>query len=599
MRRGFRSRLLASIILCAVIINSTIGIQFQPTEPLQLMQTEYVAEKGITELYLSIKIENLCQTNDNQNWTSVYNIKKTAYDRIQNLCLSEYNIILDLIGELTSCLPKTRRVQRMVPLVIGGIVVGVVAGGKAIYRYTGYNSDYNRLNRIEERESYVNKTIEALIREQHEDRESHQQLVDLAEQTNERTQDNKNGILQLATLAAEISWTSSKLGIRLNSYREGLRMIKGRCGSRIFSMDGLSKIREIKELAYIRDENTWISDVYLTARDTINFQININTARPNSYVYEVVAMDHWANYTFAPVFVTYTGPKFVISDEARNCVRGIDKPRHRSVYEICMKDNYRDPGLSSWIPVGSSDEEIEKRSKPIVLKVGRENIIYCFYHNITIDGHNDFCPPSPFKMSQSQSFNLSEIDYQMDTQHMSKQTSALKIQTPILSNISDSTYSNTQAAFLNLKKANEGRGKLRYQDGAINIPIPTLGYSSLCVIASIITLWKVITRFIYRSTSDQQSSIEKDEHHESHSEQMQVNINLAPEPVSTARNNNAALKQPDTLELFSQFQDFQRLVQFQQAQVPPPLPDRPLLSLTERPTPRAIESIPYRKHQPQ
>lgn len=270
------------VIVSLLALDVIGGVQFQLTDPIQLVETEYKAERGITELHLSIKFDDPCII-DEQEWKSVYDIKKIAYERIQQLCGTDYTAVLELLEESAECLPETsgrKRVPRVVPLLVGGATMGIVAGAKVTYRYLAYNSDYNRLNRLEDRERDVNKTLEDLVREQRNDHESQRQLIGLAEGTSKTAQDNKNGIIQLATLTSDVSWTSSKVGVRLENYRDGLRMMKARCKSRQFSMDGLRKIKDVKELSNIRDEDTWISGITMTSKDTITFEINIMNAAP-------------------------------------------------------------------------------------------------------------------------------------------------------------------------------------------------------------------------------------------------------------------------------------------------------------------------------
>lgn len=579
-----------AIVWCVVSMCVCESVRFESADPLQLIETDFRAEKGIIELHLSIKFDNPCEVDNKTDWTSVYNIKWTAYNKLHDLCQADYNLVLKTLRELATFLPKSRnRDKRIVPFVLGGAALVVTAGGTASYRYLAYNSDYNRLNRIEDRENYVNKSISDLKEKFEKESERLQGLITLGNTTNEKTQDNKNGVIQLATMTADVSWTSSKIANRLHSYRDGLGMIQSQCSRRRLSMEGLNKIKQIKELGPILDDDTWVSEIQILADDTISIVVNINVARTNTFVYEVVAIDHWANYTFKPTYVTYQGPKYVLHDEDFQCTKGISKPRQRSIYDICTSQHYVDPKMKHWTPISATDREIEQKSQPVVLKIGRKNVIYCFYHNITIDGLNEFCPATPFTLSQSTSFNLTGMNYTVDIQYMDRQTVTQKIVTPILGNVTDEGYANTHLAFLNLKKAQEQAGLFWYQDGVINLPIQHLSGGLLGILASFITIWQCFVRYFTKPAAGQSSVTERDEHQEQHSEIINVNINQPKSDDSKAVTSSTGIEPQlmiptappmvshNDYMMIKKFQDFQMFRQLQHADaisVPLPPPKR-------------------------
>ena len=107
--------------------------------------------------------------------------------------------------------------------------------------------------------------------------------------------------------------------------------------------------------------------------------------RPNTSVYQVIPIGHYANYTTKPQYVTHKGPAYVVYNSKMDCAKGIERPIQKTTLASCEEASYRDPALNEWIPSPETDVTGVK-SRPIVLRMAKHNVIYCLYNKIKVNG---------------------------------------------------------------------------------------------------------------------------------------------------------------------------------------------------------------------
>lgn len=489
---------------CALLLNASLtwaGWRFDMVDPLQLIETDYRVDNGIRVVQIDLRYISPCSFDDAISWDSTYGNKRTAYSRLNQLCRNDSDMVKTELRDLGHCLPSKQqnRHKRVVPLILaagGGLVAAI--GGKVAYRHWAPGSDLNRINALEESAKAVNESLKAVKAELLEAAKDRLAMMGPMNSTLSRSHDNKNAIIEMAQMAPDLSWTSSGLKLTLHDYKEGLQELKAQCQSRRLSMIGLSKLARFSELEDVSDGDTWIEEVYLSDESTLSLAVHINEPRKGAFVYEVFPIEHWANYTTAPEFVTYLGPKYVIQDNSHNCIRGIDKPAQRLVYETCNRENFRDPGIYKWERVVGTEDELRVRSKPVVLKMGDGNTIYCFYYHIGIRGIDYGCPPRPFRLPRNIGFNMTNINYTVSAQFIQQKNTNTHIRTPILSNHTDMVYESDVELLRTLRVKHESMvksGILNFDKGTFTIPweyTPFVGAGFLGILASLITIGKVL-----------------------------------------------------------------------------------------------------------
>lgn len=465
------------LLVLTTSIMSAISIRFELIDPLILLDTDFKVERGVNEVNIEIAFISPCEVDDKSDWSTLYNIKSKAYNRLAELCNKDFQPVLDSLVDLEHCLPAPPvRPERVVPIVIGVVAIAAAVGGTGIsaYRYWAPGSDYNRINLLEDQYKRLNQTLEQYQNELNEARQRRLETINEVAKLNKRIHENKEAIHEITKITPDLAYSASMLAIKLNNYREGIKIMQRQCNQRKLDMFGLSKIIEIKEFNTTMTEDTYIDSVSRSAPNAIMISTLISAQRAGVHIFEVYAINHYANYTSDPVYVTYRGPTYVIYDANNDCLKGIDKPKEKSIFETCEINGFRDPRIYKWEPIKPNVESITNNSRPIIIKMGRENLIYCLYHQITLHGRNVSCPPRPFRLPRSVAFNLTDIKYEVESRYFTRQSYDMSIKTPTIGNMSDPEYESQYETILNLKKAHENAvpvGMFGMYKGTLTIPI--------------------------------------------------------------------------------------------------------------------------------
>lgn len=132
----------------------------------------------------------------------------------------------------------------------------------------------------------------------------------------------------------------------------------------------------------------------------------------NTKVYEVLAMNFYANITTHPVRVEYDGKRWLVKNSTSDCVAAINSEASHFVETICDIPGYRDPNLQLWhsSPVNMTAEP--KHSK--MLYAQPKILVYCYGNDITIQRAGAVktitapCPTHPFLMETNTNFSTSD-----------------------------------------------------------------------------------------------------------------------------------------------------------------------------------------------
>lgn len=515
----------STLIVLALVATQAGAVRFETTDPMVWVESSVVPEAGVNETFLDIRVLCECEL-DETNWNSAHDVRRMAYERHRDLCQQDCKSLRELLLDISHCLPGVRRQKRIAPLVVAGGAVTVALGGKMAYRQWYPGSDLNRIISLEDRERAMNATVQDLREDYMTIRGSLDQTLDGAQVGLRRTSENQQAIKHIAAMTPDLVWSGAKLAIGNQRKRDALAKIRDRCQDRQLSLEGLRLLTGISDFRAIRDKDTLIQDVFMQHEDTVSMRILINVPRPNAIIYKVAAISHYANYTTDPVYVKYDGPEYVYYDGNNDCAKGVEVTQEQPVYEQCTQGGYRDPRLSKWVPMAATEEEIEKRSKPIVIRMGNSNIIYCLYHKITIVNTEYLCPPMPFKLPRTLKFNLTGTDFEVHTQYLMRTNQNTKIKTPVLANMTDEEYNQQTQAFLNIRERklkSVPTDKWGYFNGSLVLPSNWL--AGLSVVASVLTIWRYCP-FRRRSKASSEdggaSHSEHEERRESHAESIRI-----------------------------------------------------------------------------
>lgn len=491
---------------------------FTTVDPMQWYDTEYFVEAGVLEVRLDILFKSPCKFDIHE---SMYDIERIAYERLKTLCDADFLEVLEAIASLDGCLPTAivLRAKRALPLVVyGGYAIAVAAGA-----YSGYTvyTDNKRISELELRLAVMNSTVDKIERMEREATNDRKALVEIDSQLAERTKNDKQAATQQAELSANIGWTSSKLSTRLNGYKTGIKMLRAHCRQRKLSLHGLDNIVQIHQLSRYYDDDIMLDSLTVTSRDTITLKFYIGRPDTRLKIYQVLAIDHWANYTTKQVFVTYSGPRFVLHNTENDCVKGIEQPKQKTVFDNCGVAKFHDAALTNWTRVPGTLKEINERAKPSVVRLGNLNIIYCLYHRITIVDKEMFCPGMPFSLARNVPFNLTNMNYSVESSSFSTVNRNTLITTPVLVNKTDNEYDTMSQGLITLKERNEKEHEVEESKAESISTLVQAGGGIFGASTLLFALIKAYSLWTSRGTA-----ASADQHQDTHNESVKIYNNV-------------------------------------------------------------------------
>lgn len=529
------------------------GTKNEPNEFIFLTPTNYRVQTGVTNGNVDFILRSPCdwvRFNETFDANSIDDISDIAYAALKNKCQQEYESnVLSAFNKLASCMPPKRsfkRVKRFDPITLTAVAVGfliVVISfvGMAIYSYASENSSYNRINAMEERERKAREELNKMRVDLEQAQKVRNKTIEYTFQVDQTANTNRGAIIHMSKMTPTIAWETTSLNFHIKDHNALLLDLDESCRRGKMNVKALKKLANIPELPLILEEHTTLTEVYNIDRDTVNFQFSYRMESDTTKIYEVNAISHYTNYSSSPQRVEYVGPRYVINNSTNNCTMGIDEARLRDfVIASCPRANYSDPALNDWRPIANDDT-------PTVLQTDRETIIYCFYHQVDINGAKVWCPPSPFILPITTRFSLPNLS-QM-AQNFTRRLSESPIIMPH-SKPSGFLHEDPEAyaGYIALKKLNDeslsgGHMSFGSNDGVFTFKLDAWAVSAMFAMASIAAAIIVFFACIKRSHGD--------DHHETINIYQQVETagdqnspirNVAPVPPPRA--NRRAEKTP-------------------------------------------------------
>ena len=254
---------------------------------------------------------------------------------------------------------------------------------------------------------------------------------------------------------------------------------------------------------------------------TVNFRIAVRNKSKDTYVYQLYAFNYWDNLTMTPHQMKFDGWKYLIYNSTSNCVKAIEEPRDRGVQEDCATRDWKDPRLSHW----SKQEEAKfDEKRPVVKRAFLHNYIYCYSHNITIDGKQYQCPTYPFKLPVTTPFTTFGHSHSPITIKLSGKGPKFRMIDTTLPSLLLPEQPRTELQLLqSISKLKESAESLKFErEATITITMWWL-LATLAVAMSFLTgflWWRCINRYrtviarqlrkqLYRPVRRQSTAVEK------------------------------------------------------------------------------------------
>lgn len=282
--------------------------------------------------------------------------------------------------------------------IFGGVVVSNLVA--VITSRLNPSSDYNRLNRLEPAFETEKNRITEFESRFNATKEVQRGMVEAMSQMGKTIREQQRQINHLAHLLPQTTWLASYLQSRILSASADLKtIIDEYVRGRVATLE-LSELLNITEIRGIEPEDTSFERVDREpgALQTINMQFTVREKSKDTFVYKVMPFNYWENLTEIPSLMEYVGPRYIIYNEAKNCIKGISDSPLRDVREECNEINGTDPELSKWRVLISTNKVYDQNQGSMDYRTLKFNYVYCFPWNITIKSKQLRCPPYAFRL---------------------------------------------------------------------------------------------------------------------------------------------------------------------------------------------------------
>lgn len=288
-----------------------------------------------------------------------------------------------------------------------GTIFGICISNlvSSMFNFINPSSDHNRILSMDDK---FNKMVE--IRRTFEEKfnatiEIQAGILRTLKKMSTQIYADHRELMGIEEMLPHFTWLTAFIQARITEVGNDLKEItreflKGRVAVR-----EVSKLLNLTDIEDINNQDTEFHYLHLGHQhDHVRLRFLVNERSKDTKVYRALGLRHWTNLTGTAEYVTYAGPKYLIYNKTSNCAQGIDEPFSRSVYTTCETKNGRDPNLDLWSPIITEAKVKRNKVNPIEYKTFHYNYIFCYPHDITINGSTFRCPPFTFRL-------LNVVDY--------------------------------------------------------------------------------------------------------------------------------------------------------------------------------------------
>ena len=411
---------LALFMICMMMLVSPMqGYIFDREKTIMLIPMDHKIEANVTEFELDFTFINPCQSiptsnlhrNTNSAYTeSDYTIFRRLFGDCQRTYEEKWLSAVQQIETVKHTQAKRAITKRSVFLpILGAMVLISVVSNLITSTFQAVKEpvlqDAQNIIKIE------NQRMDAFESAFNASREVNEGILNTTELLTKRIETNEQSIKRLQELLPHLAWQSSHLHSKIIGSSELLRRVMIRYQDRRLDTDAVTDLWNMTEFRKVNSKDTLLESVTRLTNSTLRFRFNMREASADTTVYKIFAFNHWRNVTETPTYMRYDGYRYAIYNATSNCSKVIDEPRETWVLGECLEVNSSDPRIESWTKEKATENEAEQNHRPTVKKTLNYNYIYCYGHNITIEGKQVECPLYPFKLKIGTPFSTTDHKY--------------------------------------------------------------------------------------------------------------------------------------------------------------------------------------------
>lgn len=400
-------------------IGQVSALRWKRVGRLHWVESQRKAEKGLGLIEVQLHLVNPCDFIDDAiqidlEQRSRFGFAGNATKRIIELCNQDYEAEwLPKLEKFSKChseyltwRQKLRRIAKRFVIWVGIAVVLLVVAISAIT--TSYVVSKTKFDNMQESLDAAKGKLNELHEKFTIQEEINNRTLEVLSKVGQDTNELLVLVDELDQFLPDLQWTSMKVHHRLMGNIDLMTEMTATCRQGRVNIPALAKFLRTDTLADYTSQDSEIESITMVNPSLVRILFTHPIVDPDTVVYNVHAFKTYFNSTGDEKVLVYTGPTTLIHNHKMNCTKAVEVGEG-PVYDKCEDQSYEDPSLKSYELENVPSEPM----RPQILKTSTSSIIYCLYHNISIETEETACIPDVIELPKLVPFKTQGLQHQV------------------------------------------------------------------------------------------------------------------------------------------------------------------------------------------
>lgn len=416
------TELVALLLLTALrTANQVHSLRWKRVGRIHWIPSHRQVEKGLGLVELHLHLVNPCDyiddaVNIDLENKSRFGFASNATKRLIELCNQDYQADwIPKFEKFTQChnefLTWKQSIHRLVRRFVIWVGIAIVLLVVAISALTAsYVVSSTKLNTVQDSLDVAKGKLEELNTKFKVQEEINNRTLEALGRISQDTNELLALVDELDQFLPDLQWTGMKIHHRLTENIDLMAELTTSCRQGKINIPALRKFLRTDLLVDYNTEQTEIESITVENPSLVKILFTHPIIDPDTRAYNIYAFKTYYNSTGDEKVLTYKGPTTLIHNHRINCTRAVESGEG-PIYEKCETPGYEDPSLKTY--------ELEPVPlvplKPQILKTSSTSLIYCLYHDITIDTEETACIPDVVELPKLLPFKTQGLQHQVNT----------------------------------------------------------------------------------------------------------------------------------------------------------------------------------------
>lgn len=297
---------------------------------------------------------------------------------------------------------------------LGDVILGVVLTNfvSTIFELIVPDSKTKRLASVEKQLEESKERMKKFEKQFNTTKAIEEGIIELVKMNSINIREQQRQLTQFGLMSERMSWLSAFIQTKLVFAAANLREIQEEIKNHRVATDQVAELFNMPEFRQVDKRDTKFYSADVIGDRTIRFKFLVRNRSPDTVVYQIHAFRYWDHLLEKPQLMEYKGKEYAIYNKTANCMKAINPPTQRAVYQRCMKKDHCDETLKIWKAIITTNDVYKQHNLSDWKQTLDYNYVYCFPRMINID--NKFtakCPTQVFRLSLNTEFSVDDITY--------------------------------------------------------------------------------------------------------------------------------------------------------------------------------------------